>query len=1206
MRETIVGNNGLQVTCNAKLMENVKAAKPVSISMIGCCTIGLTENLSGFITPEGLLKKGSATIIVADDKNESGSKAFPIPISGEKMAAFLDRDNCIVVLAAGNNDIQVAKSKTPFTMGKELDFEKLQTVFNGDSSISDITDMVLRRVELNNHGSYQERILVACRKDNKPTAYLADYDQGCQYFTTLRKLTAFEQKIKGDGEWEMNMGFLNGEGMCFPPNYIYYDNTDNMDYISPDDSDSYKLGRGLKEIDLDFAHVRQLKSSGYFDYNKIQSEHMLYVAKRNKADYHHIFLQDIYHSTLTPIEISCGAGKIDINSIEAVSSDSSDFSCIFAIGDDLDDTDRKDDVLYFGILPNDISKIEDNKQYLMPIYSGVNKVFPCKFLDGTLSGYLLLTIGSLIRFVYVAKEDSLMTFPVEIDDTETEKQDKINTFNCYHIQLDFGTSDGLMIPAGDITITSPYTCLLEIMGKRYVICNDKSLKLKNIISPTLYITQYADEIYSSEFGVNISTKDAKGNELTLSFQVNPSAQYENVVGNMTAKDWCNAKKSNDDFLIPKDYNSEKNMESMRSAISKISKATKCSTISLQKGVHARRINTEDIQEFSLEFDGYDIIYSENNVYQLYLSVKAECLDGSQLKGIFGKAKKKLAGLIKAASKKLVEITKVIVVKTRDVVNTVVEFVKDGIKYVVEEILDFVSKAYDTITAIFARISVLFQDIMEWIGYLFNWDDIKKNAEEVKKNILDAIGNWKGILYDCTNFTKEKIDKIPPIINGEIDKMENKWGNIKLCDLITGFNNTQHQKQSIMIGTAASNNIFLENLLYFPNNMPTNLQDKSEKKVSDAFIQLLNDIENLIKENCDKAIEPITTFINSIDKNNFFDTPLKVFFELIRGLASIPFCIVNSLFTIVEDTIDLIFEEIQSFLEENMNIPFFSYIFKKLSGGMDCNLINIVSLVLSLPYTAIKKIIKKEKTGVKTDSASDYISEGLALLGAILTPIQKIVDFVYSIANTGIPDMEGNTVKPSKYLNILNTALAFICDTLTTFSWLTMIILSIDDSTLNTLSRLSFAILGYLLVLSDMASVYLDGDKQVFNFARLSTLFAITGGILTCVSSLLAFIFYFAENSFKDILKKNAFWDCASMVSSGFGSISTILFEKAVNEVTEYVAGVAGVLCKIVFSFLSGGTCIFSCVLTFNPLTTDKALESIQYLKISNLEINSIK
>lgn len=137
----------MQVTCNAKLMENVKAAKPVSISMTGCCTIGLTENLSGFITPEGLLKKGNATIIVADDKNESGSKAFPIPISGEKMAAFLDRDNCIVVLAAGNNDIQVAKSKTPFTMGKELDFEKLQTVFNGDSSISDITDKALESIQ---------------------------------------------------------------------------------------------------------------------------------------------------------------------------------------------------------------------------------------------------------------------------------------------------------------------------------------------------------------------------------------------------------------------------------------------------------------------------------------------------------------------------------------------------------------------------------------------------------------------------------------------------------------------------------------------------------------------------------------------------------------------------------------------------------------------------------------------------------------------------------------------------------------------------------------------------------------------------------------------------------------------------------------------------------------------------------------------------
>lgn len=70
----IVKNNDLRVTCNVKLLENIQASKAVLLNGGGCCTVALTKHLNGFIAPEGLVKSGSATMLLVDNANESVNK----------------------------------------------------------------------------------------------------------------------------------------------------------------------------------------------------------------------------------------------------------------------------------------------------------------------------------------------------------------------------------------------------------------------------------------------------------------------------------------------------------------------------------------------------------------------------------------------------------------------------------------------------------------------------------------------------------------------------------------------------------------------------------------------------------------------------------------------------------------------------------------------------------------------------------------------------------------------------------------------------------------------------------------------------------------------------------------------------------------------------------------------------------------------------
>lgn len=1157
----IVKNNELQVTCNVKLLENVQASQGVFLSGGGCCTVALAKHLNAFITPESFVKNGCATIIVADNANESGSKMYQIPITGKKMIGFLDSDNRIVVLAVGKSNIQIARSKAPFSMGHDILFEKHTDVFKS-GFIEEIDDVKYRRIPMNK-GGYIDKLLVA---DKAKKVYTLEYDSAKSSFGNRREIRSMEKVMGDDGLWAFYVSFVGENPEYTPADFMYYNNTSNICYTASDSIMTQDETHTDKN-NMGFSHVNCIEPYGVYTPDYKHTESLLFAAKIKGYQRHRIYLQ--YAGFNTDVDDTIGNNPdADIYNIVALPANDRDVSFICALGDD----GANHNVLFSGVVPNnyDAYKKKGMVRELSPIYSGVSAAFPCQASDDILTGFIVLDDGTLVRFIYSLPDDSLITRPVEIE--VDNKDSKIRTFNCYHTQLNLATVDGIPLPSGNITITSPYTCLFEIMGKRYAVKENHPLEITDVMSPTLYISQYADEIYASEFGVEYHTKNIDGKELSISCTINPSADYEAKISSMSSDSWCNAKKQDGSYLIPNDYRSSKNMEALNAAISKITTATGCSTINVCNSVSMRKLSATNITEFALSFDKNQITYTESNINQLYLTLKAECHDGSHLIDIFGWGKKKLSSIIKAVSKNIVEITKVIVAKVDKAIHTVVEFIKDNVHYIIEEILDFVSKAYDTITAIFTRISVYFQDFMEWLGQLLHWNEIKENAVLIKNTFYKYFDLWQNNVCNGISTIQSGIDKLTDYLQLGLTSIDNKYGNVTLGDILSKIDeNSTNKKIEQDMDDAISNNIFMEKLLC--GAMSENTVVKQDN---------INDIVKKIVQSAEKAISGISEqtqkFIECFKTTDILEVKLNVFVEYFKNIANIPTQMTNDLLDIVKDLILNIFQTIKNCLEAKINIPFFSWLFSEISD-MECNIINIISLIIAVPYSAVDKILGKGKTLTENNDDISLTEEKvIAGICAVFLPIQKAIDEAYTaVSITGLQ---------FPVFRRLNGALAIFSDTVSVVAWTIMIIGKTSEDKLKTASSICFCCSAFLISLIDCSSLLINANV-------VNALLATAGGGITIALGIASCTCFAISNGGLH-WKDNVSYDSASIVASGVGSISSLFFIKPLTDPASAIVIAIGFGLKKFFNIASVATCWFSTGLTFSKKNNEYNNEQLVF------------
>jgi hypothetical protein len=71
------------------------------------------------------------------------------------------------------------------------------------------------------------------------------------------------------------------------------------------------------------------------------------------------------------------------------------------------------------------------------------------------------------------------------------------------------------------------------------------------------------------------------------------------------------------------------------------------------------------------------------------------------------------------------------------------FVWNGVKYVFSVVVEFFEQAFGLVESIFAAIKMSFERLFEWLGFVFNWDDILRTRTALSYWILEYLKFLEG-------------------------------------------------------------------------------------------------------------------------------------------------------------------------------------------------------------------------------------------------------------------------------------------------------------------------------------------------------------------------------------------------------------------------------------------------------------------------------
>jgi hypothetical protein len=315
----------------------------------------------------------------------------------------------------------------------------------------------------------------------------------------------------------------------------------------------------------------------------------------------------------------------------------------------------------------------------------------------------------------------------------------------------------------------------------------------------------------------------------------------------------------------------------------------------------------------------------------------------------------------------------------EVTEFIAEKVKDGVKFIIKigkEVFEWVSKAVSDVFHFLERIwekaKVFFKDMFEYLAFLFSWEDIlhtKRVMKQYLSNIIlglaDELGNIRKKTYDYFEEVKEKIEDIKKEISfkqlNDQNLNELRAANTK-SDKIDPRANWMGAKKSHITNSGAQQQVASA----IPSNSISALSSASEK--------LVKHFEVLGQQFTDAFSDLSSKFIDVIHGNmkigDFLEYLVLTLLEL--GVA------------VAQEIIDLIFEilevaigSVEKILNASIDIPFFSYLYKEISGD-DLSVNDLICLLIAIPMTALYKLGEGETPFKNDGEKQKFVDAGKSI------------------------------------------------------------------------------------------------------------------------------------------------------------------------------------------------------------------------------------
>lgn len=575
--------------------------------------------------------------------------------------------------------------------------------------------------------------------------------------------------------------------------------------------------------------------------------------------------------------------------------------------------------------------------------------------------------SALVHMIRDAKSTNWKIGSVEVPDSG-----KIEEFISYSTEATVYDAAGAPMPMERVEVRTSAETILTINGATYFV---------DSLAPAIVETDAAGaiSIIQETNALGVPTLQINLPRLSQPDKVTAIRQFDGVKGDMakvTSDELLHAKDAEGSNLLPDQYHNSNDATALAAHIRDCMKLAGTTEVHLDtSGLigHARkpgvgwcangnaavlnrlRLPNEPLH-WQLDFSTGHPVYRKLTPEDARLVIEEQLRSGKALDA--GSFLEEIGDFIAAVSEKVVSVTKLVIETVKDGINAVITFVLDKINYVFQAIVDTIEQAFDLVEAAFAQVQVAFRKVFEWLGFIFNWDDIKRTRTALVYTVNQFLGFAEGatlgvqkIIDDGFAAAQKKIDEL-------FDRIIKELGQDSIGGYIKA--KTPDDQNTEKCRSAMSNNFVLQATLQNLGSAnpvrPEALRRAAEGGAFDVLFQRMKTLATTVENS--KAFADAAECMKNLGgtPDQIFRQLLAAIIRLTQGVIKVALSGVQTVLDALLDLIALAVRSVKDILNEAWNIPFVSEFYRSITNS-ELTLLDLFCLIMAIPSTILFKLIK---------------------------------------------------------------------------------------------------------------------------------------------------------------------------------------------------------------------------------------------------------
>jgi hypothetical protein len=302
----------------------------------------------------------------------------------------------------------------------------------------------------------------------------------------------------------------------------------------------------------------------------------------------------------------------------------------------------------------------------------------------------------------------------------------------------------------------------------------------------------------------------------------------------------------------------------------------------------------------------------------------------------------------------------------------ITIVINGVEYLFEKTLDFVEQCFDLAEGFFSRVKVEFEKLFEWLGFIFDREDILRTHDAATHSIYETLDFIPDCLDRINELAQDGIAEIKSHLDQDIKSAIDKIGNYSITSLTDQYAEPLPQK----IERILQHNIILST---FINNIASaSIKGSNELNLPLQIEQAFQDVIDKLKqyaEDC-QTTDAFTNAVNYFSQikdepEKFLQLALSGLLSLVNGVSDVTLDTATIIINAINACATSIITAITESLDAEWDIPVITDIYSYITKGEPLKAIDLFALMIAVPTTAIYKEIYNEAPFADEDSVDQF-------------------------------------------------------------------------------------------------------------------------------------------------------------------------------------------------------------------------------------------